>query len=58
MDTFDRLKGQEVKMIKGVRWRQSIPDAVKWEAIAAMRGGRSASQVGVELGLPDRLVRS
>ena len=45
-------------MVEGVRRRRSFPDAFKWEAIAAMRGGRSASQVGAELGLPDRLVRS
>ena len=45
-------------MLEGVKRRRSFPDAFKWEAIAAMRGGRSASQVAAELGLPDRLVRS
>ena len=45
-------------MVEGVKRRRSFPDAFKWEAIAAMRGGRSASQVAAELGLPDRLVRS
>jgi len=45
-------------MVEGVKRRRSFPDAFKWEAIAAIRGGRSASQVAAELGLPDRLVRS
>ena len=45
-------------MVEGVKRRRNFPDAFKWEAIAAMRGGRSASQVAAELGLPDRLVRS
>lgn len=45
-------------MVEGVKRRRSFPDAFKWEAIGAMRGGRSASQVAAELGLPDRLVRS
>jgi transposase len=38
--------------------RRSFPDAFKWEAVAAIRGGRSVSQVAAELGLPDQLVRS
>ena len=38
--------------------RRSFPDAFKLEAVAAVRGGRSVSQVAAELGLPDRLVRS
>jgi len=44
-------------MVEGVRRRGSFPDAFKWQVIAAMRGGRSASQVGAELGLPDRMIR-
>lgn len=38
--------------------RRSFPDAFKLEAVAAIQGGRSASQVAAELGLPDRLVRT
>ena len=38
--------------------RRSFPEAFKREAVAAIRGGRSVSQVAAELGLPDRLVRS
>jgi transposase len=37
---------------------RSFPEAFKREAVAAIRGGRSVSQVAAELGLPDRLVRS
>jgi transposase len=57
LDTFDRLKGLEVCMTENVRRRRTFPDAFKWEAVAAIRSGRSASQVAAELGLPDRLVR-
>ncbi|MCB4825315.1 transposase [Roseicella aerolata] len=35
-----------------------FPDAFKLEAVAAVQGGRSVSQVAAELGLPDPLVRS
>lgn len=45
-------------MVEGVKGRRSFPDAFEWVAIAAMRGGPSASQVAAEPGLPDRLVRS
>ena len=38
--------------------RRSFPEAFKREAVAAIRGGRSVSQVAAELGLADRLVRS
>ncbi len=41
-----------------VRKRRLFPDAFKLEAVAAVRGGRSISQVATELGLADRLVRS
>src|ERR671928_986086 len=37
--------------------RRVFPDAFKLEAVAAVQGGRSVSQVAAELGLPDRLVR-
>jgi transposase len=40
------------------RKRRSFPDAFKLEAVAAVRGGRTAAQVAAELGLPDRLVRA
>ncbi len=36
----------------------SFPEAFKREAVAAICGGRSVSQVAAELGLADRLVRS
>lgn len=45
-------------MTENVRRRRVFPDAFKWEAVAAIRAGRSASQVAAELGLPDRLVRA
>ncbi|WP_372624868.1 transposase, partial [Falsiroseomonas sp.] len=45
-------------MSEGVKRRRSFPEAFKLEAVAAIRGGRSVSQVAAELGLPDRLVRS
>ena len=45
-------------MSEGVKRRRSFPEAFKREAVAAIRGGRSVSQVAAELGLPDRLVRS
>ena len=45
-------------MAESGRKRRSFPDAFKREAVAAVRGGRSVSQVAAELGLPDRLVRS
>jgi len=41
-----------------VKRRRSFPEAFKREAVAAIRGGRSVSQVAAELGLPDRLVRA
>ena len=44
-------------MTGNVRRRRTFPDGCKWEAVAAIRSGRSASQVAAELGLPDRLVR-
>ena len=39
------------------RKRRVFPDAFKLEAVAAVRGGRSVSDVAAELGLADRLVR-
>ncbi|HEV7267341.1 MAG TPA: transposase [Falsiroseomonas sp.] len=45
-------------MLEGVKRRRSFPEAFKREAVAAIHGGRSVSQVAAELGLPDRLVRS
>lgn len=45
-------------MASGVRRRRNFPDGFKEEAVAAVRSGRSVSQVAAELGLPDRLVRS
>ena len=45
-------------MSEEVKRRRSFPDAFKREAVAAVDGGRSVSQVAAELGLPDRLVRS
>jgi transposase len=45
-------------MTEGVKRRRSFPGAFKREAVAAIHGGRSVSQVAAELGLPDRLVRS
>src|SRR4051795_9986967 len=45
-------------MSEGAKRRRSFPEAFKREAVAAIRGGRSVSQVAAELGLPDRLVRS
>jgi transposase len=45
-------------MSEGARRRRSFPEAFKREAVVAIRGGRSVSQVAAELGLPDRLVRS
>ena len=44
-------------MAEGGKRRRFFPDAFKLEAVAAVRGGRPVSQVAVELGLPDRLVR-
>src|ERR687894_2134919 len=44
-------------MAESNRQRRFFPDAFKLEAVAAIRGGRSASAVASELGLPDRLVR-
>ena len=40
------------------RQRRLFPEALKLEAVAAVRGGRSVSAVAAELGLPDRLVRT
>jgi hypothetical protein len=45
-------------MSESVKQRGIFPEAFKREAVAAVRGGRSVSQVAAELGLPDRLVRS
>jgi transposase len=45
-------------MSEVVKRRRSFPEAFKREAVAAVRGGRSVSQVAAELGLPDWLVRS
>ena len=45
-------------MAESNRRRRTFPDAFKMEAVAAIRGGRSVSQVAAELGLPDRLVRA
>ena len=45
-------------MVESVRRRRTFPEAFKREAVAAVRGGRSVSQVAAELGLPDRLVRA
>ncbi|WP_226945908.1 MULTISPECIES: IS3 family transposase [Roseomonas] len=45
-------------MAEGSGKRRFFPEAFKLEAVAAVRGGRSVSQVAAELGLPDRLVRS
>jgi len=45
-------------MAESNRRRWFFPDAVKLEAVAAVRGGCSVSAVAAELGLPDRLVRS
>jgi transposase len=44
-------------MAESGKRRRFFPDAFKLEAVAAVRGGRPASQVAAELGLPDRLVR-
>ena len=43
-------------MAESNRQRRSFPDAFKFEAVAAVQGGRSVSAVAAELGLPDRLV--
>src|SRR3954453_5561303 len=45
-------------MAEGNRQGRFFPDAFKLEAVAAIRSGRSVSQVAAELGLPDRLVRA
>jgi transposase len=45
-------------MSEDAKRRRSFPEAFKREAVAAIRGGRSVSQVAAELGLADRLVRS
>src|SRR3954453_12863495 len=45
-------------MAENNRQRRVFPDAFKLEAVVAVQGGRSVSQVAAELGLPDRLVRS
>ncbi len=45
-------------MVDEVKRRRSFPEAFKREAVAAIRAGRSASQVAAELRPPDRLVRS
>lgn len=38
--------------------RRIFPDAFNWDAVTAIHGGRAASQVASELGLPDYLVRA
>ena len=45
-------------MAESNRQRRSFPDAFKFEAVAAVQGGRSVSAVAAEQGLPDRLVRT
>ena len=45
-------------MAESNRQHRFFPDAFKLEAVAAIRGGRPASAVAAELGLPDRLVRA
>ena len=45
-------------MLEGVKRRRSFLEAFKREAVVAIQGDRSVSQVAAELGLPDRLVRS
>jgi transposase len=45
-------------MTESGKRRRVFPDAFKLEAVAAVRGGRSVSQVAAELGLPDRLARA
>ena len=45
-------------MVENGRKRRAFPDAFKLEAVAAVRAGRSISEVAAELGLADRLVRS
>jgi transposase len=45
-------------MVENGKRRRSFPDVFKLEAVGAIRGGRSVSQVAAALGLPDRLVRS
>ena len=45
-------------MTENGKRRRFFPDAFKLEAVAAVRGERSVSQVAAELGLPDRLVRA
>ena len=45
-------------MMVNAKRRRIFPDAFEREAVAAIRGSRTASQVAVELGLPDRLVRA
>ena len=45
-------------MVEGIRKRRAFPEAFKLEAVAAVHGGRSVSDVAAALGLPDRLVRS
>ena len=42
-------------MSEDAQRRRSFPEAFKLETVAAIRGGRSVSQVAAELGLPDRL---
>ena len=45
-------------MVESVRRRRVFPEAYKLEAVSAIHGGQSVSQVAAALGLPDRLVRS
>lgn len=45
-------------MTESSKRRRVFPDAFKFEAVGAVQGGRSVSQVAAELGLPDRLVRA
>src|ERR1051326_8261380 len=41
-------------MAESVRRRRVFPEAFKLEAVSAIRGGQSVSQVAAALGLPDR----
>jgi len=45
-------------MSEDAKRHRSFPDAFKREAVAAIPGGRSVSQVAAEQVLADRLVRS
>jgi transposase len=57
MGTFDRLKRPKVSTTEHSRRRRIFPDTWNWEAVAAISGGHSASQVAAEIGLSKWLVR-